>query len=266
MRVEELSRKSGVSVDTIRYYQKRSILPPPIHEGRIGWYDDSHSDRLAQILKLRGEGLPLRLIAKIIDQDSIDQDSIDQGGSQTDVPLAKAVARAERGDSAEASPLSLAELAARSGVPGAIIQAVVDRGLLGTPQAGDGRGFAPDDTGFAPHDTVFSPNDTGFSPDDVEFLAAGMAILDAGIPLAELLTLALDYDQAARRCATDAAALFDVHVRQKNSTNSSMTHTPEALAESFSALLGAATGLVGHHFRRVLLQAARDRMNEGAPS
>jgi hypothetical protein len=34
-RVEELSRRADVSVDTIRFYQKRQLLPPPEREGRI---------------------------------------------------------------------------------------------------------------------------------------------------------------------------------------------------------------------------------------
>ena len=35
LRVEDLARADGVSVDTIRFYQKRRLLPPPRREGRI---------------------------------------------------------------------------------------------------------------------------------------------------------------------------------------------------------------------------------------
>ena len=38
IRVEELARQASVSVDTIRFYQKRQLLPPPEREGRIAWY------------------------------------------------------------------------------------------------------------------------------------------------------------------------------------------------------------------------------------
>ena len=46
-RVEELARRTDVSVDTIRFYQKRQLLPAPRREGRIAWYG---ADHVAQIV------------------------------------------------------------------------------------------------------------------------------------------------------------------------------------------------------------------------
>ncbi|HEV7525836.1 MAG TPA: MerR family DNA-binding transcriptional regulator, partial [Acidimicrobiia bacterium] len=37
-RVEDLARIADLSVDTIRFYQKRRLLPPPERSGRIAWY------------------------------------------------------------------------------------------------------------------------------------------------------------------------------------------------------------------------------------
>jgi hypothetical protein len=37
IRVEEVARRAAVSVDTIRFYQKRGLLPPPRRAGRIAW-------------------------------------------------------------------------------------------------------------------------------------------------------------------------------------------------------------------------------------
>ena len=34
-RVEELARRTDVSVDTIRFYQKRRLLDPPARDGRV---------------------------------------------------------------------------------------------------------------------------------------------------------------------------------------------------------------------------------------
>ncbi|HUA94587.1 MAG TPA: MerR family transcriptional regulator, partial [Acidimicrobiales bacterium] len=53
-RVEELARRSGLSVDTVRFYQKRGLLDPPERQGRIAWYDSSHLERLERIRRLRG--------------------------------------------------------------------------------------------------------------------------------------------------------------------------------------------------------------------
>ncbi len=49
LRVEELARRADVSVDTIRFYQKRRLLPPPRRDGRIAWYGVGHVERLARI-------------------------------------------------------------------------------------------------------------------------------------------------------------------------------------------------------------------------
>ncbi|MDQ1386424.1 MAG: hypothetical protein QOG65_3803, partial [Actinomycetota bacterium] len=83
-RVEELARRADLSVDTIRFYQKRRLLPPPERSGRVAWYGPEHLDRLARVRELQGRGLTLALIGRILDGDL----------DPTDAPLAAAVARA----------------------------------------------------------------------------------------------------------------------------------------------------------------------------
>ena len=51
---------ADVSVDTIRFYQKRQLLPPPRREGRIAWYGPEHVERLARIKDLQRRGLLAR--------------------------------------------------------------------------------------------------------------------------------------------------------------------------------------------------------------
>jgi len=48
-RVEQLAAVCEVSVDTVRYYQSRSLLPQPEREGRVAWYDELHADRIRRI-------------------------------------------------------------------------------------------------------------------------------------------------------------------------------------------------------------------------
>ena len=43
-RVEELARAAGVSVDTIRFYQARRLLPAPRRAGRRAVYEALRSD------------------------------------------------------------------------------------------------------------------------------------------------------------------------------------------------------------------------------
>ena len=40
--IDELARAAATKVSTIRLYQQRGLLPPPVIEGRVGVYDDTH--------------------------------------------------------------------------------------------------------------------------------------------------------------------------------------------------------------------------------
>ena len=51
-RIEDLAGRVEVSVDTIRFYQKRRLLDPPEREGRIAWYGPEHRERLERIKEL----------------------------------------------------------------------------------------------------------------------------------------------------------------------------------------------------------------------
>ena len=56
LRVEELAERADVSVDTIRFYQKRHLLAPPQRVGRVAWYGPEHLERLARIRDLQTQG------------------------------------------------------------------------------------------------------------------------------------------------------------------------------------------------------------------
>jgi len=67
-RIGELSRLSGVSVQTIRFYVNQGLLPAPVKTSRnMGWYSDSHARLLELIQKLQRERfLPLRTIRTLV--------------------------------------------------------------------------------------------------------------------------------------------------------------------------------------------------------
>jgi len=56
LKIEELSRVSGVSVRNIRKYIDARILPPPIGRTRAASYSESHRRDLARIQALRASG------------------------------------------------------------------------------------------------------------------------------------------------------------------------------------------------------------------
>ena len=65
--VTGLARRAGVAPDTVRYYERRGLLPPAVR-GANGYrhYDESAVDRLLFIKGAKGLGLRLRDIAELL--------------------------------------------------------------------------------------------------------------------------------------------------------------------------------------------------------
>ena len=57
--LETLTRMTGVSRRTIRYYIQREVLDPPFGGGRGAYYTAEHKERLEQIKKWSDQGVPL---------------------------------------------------------------------------------------------------------------------------------------------------------------------------------------------------------------
>jgi DNA-binding transcriptional MerR regulator len=225
-RVEDLAIRAGESVDTIRFYQKRGLLPPPVREGRVAWYGPEHVERLARIRELQTHGLTLALIGRVVTGEL----------DATDAPLAIAVADAD----AREEFLSLAELAQRAGVPEALLEGVAREGLL-VPRAHDGG--------------------ERYTASDIDVVRAGLSLLEAGFPLPDLLALAREHNESTRAFAEQAVALFDQHVRTPlRESDRSDREKADQLVAAFRVLLPAATALVEHHFRRVLLAVAQEHL------
>ncbi|NHC25212.1 MerR family transcriptional regulator [Nocardioides sp. IC4_145] len=68
--VEELARRTGVSVRSLRNYQSRRLLPPPELHGRTGYYGAEHVERVRLVQQLRAAGLKLEGIARMLDSDT----------------------------------------------------------------------------------------------------------------------------------------------------------------------------------------------------
>lgn len=227
--MEQLAATCDVSVDTIRYYQSRGLVPPPTRQGRVAWYDDRHAERIRQVRALRGKGLTLAAIERVLGD----------GNDPGDADLALAVAAA-RGEPEEGDLLTLDEFADRSGVPASLIQAVEREGIeLGRVQDGQ----------------------TRYTAADIEMVRGALRLLEYGLPLGELLELARDTNKAMVTLASRAVELFDTYVRKPiRDTAASDDAAAAQLVEAFDSLLPAVTNLVANHFRRVLLDQAEDRL------
>lgn len=242
LRVEELARRAAVSVDTVRFYQARGLLPPPRRQGRVALYGVDHLRRLDRIRELQSRGLTLAVIQRLVtgDLDAADEALVSAvsaatGSGQED----------DGNDGDHAAPaelLTLDELAERSGIPVALLGAVEREGLL-VPRRVDG--------------------EARYTPADLETAAAGLKLLEAGLPLPEILALAREHHAAMRSVAATAVSLFDEHVRKPIRTAG---HPPDVaarrLVDAFNVLLPATTTLVAHHFRGLLLAAAQAHIEE----
>ena len=226
--MEQLAAEADLSVDTVRFYQARGLLPPPRREGRVAFYSDDHLTRLARIRRLQGRGLNLATIKRLLDGEL----------DATDEALVTAVSASQ---GADAGPLlTLAELANRTGIPIPLLQAVEREGLL-----------VPRRVGTA----------TGYGESDVEVARAGLTLLEVGLPLPEILALARQHDAAMRGVAQQAVALFDTHIRHPlHDDGRPPDEAAQKLVDAFTRLLPATTTLVAHHFRRTLLAVAQEHI------
>ena len=229
-RVDQLAAAADVSVDTVRYYQSRGLLPAPDREGRVAWYGPEHVERIREIRSYQRRGLTLAAIERIVDDD---RPSVDG-----DLALAVAAARSVGEPEEELVPLD--EFAQRSGVPASLIQAVEREGIqLGRAVDGEVR----------------------YTTSDVEMVRGALRLLEFGLPLGELLSLARDTNDAMVALAQRAVALFDEHVREPiRDTAASDEDAASQLVAAFDTLLPTVTNLVANHFRRVVLAAAEERL------
>lgn len=66
LRIGELSRRTGCSVDTIRYYERIGLLPRPERRGSYRIYDDASVSALAFIRRARDLGFTLEAIGTLL--------------------------------------------------------------------------------------------------------------------------------------------------------------------------------------------------------
>lgn len=227
-RVEALAARAELSVDTVRFYQSKGLLPPPRRQGRVAWYGDEHMERLRRIRGLQSKGLSLATIARLL---AGELDAADEA-------LVTAVSAAPEQDGDVT--LTIAELSARTGIPLGLLKAVVKEGLLIPRRSG---------------------GEDRFTTADVTAGAAGLRLLEAGLPLPEVLDLARQHHAAMRAVAERAVELFDRHVRHPlRDAGLPDEEAAARLVEAFTTLLPATTELVSHHFRRTLLNVAHEHI------
>lgn len=236
-RVEELAERCAISVDTVRFYQSRGLLPRPEREGRVVWYSGAHIERLERIRDLKQRGFPLSLIARLVSGE------LDASEEALALALAGPLAD-ENAVTAAQDSLTLDDLAARTGASRTLLEALEREGLL------IGRG----------------DEERPYTVEDAGAVEAGLILLQAGVPLSELLALAREHDEAMRAIADHSVDLFARYIRDPLQQSQDPA-APRRMVAALEAMLPAADAIVRHHFRRRLIAAASARIaEEGAPS
>ncbi|NNE75217.1 MAG: MerR family transcriptional regulator [Acidimicrobiales bacterium] len=212
-RVDELAAASGCSVDTIRYYQRLGLLAPPQRHGRTAIYGGEHAERLAAIAGLADRGFTLAQMGELFAE------------GQSDPLLANLAARAAVDPS-----LDRAALAERSGLDAAMVDLVVDAGLVPRSESADG--------------------DERFGPEVVDMLRAAGAVLAAGLPFDQLAPL-------VSRHADHVEQLVDAAIEL---VAEAYDDDRDGLSATAEDLIPAVTALVAAHFERTLVERTRQRL------
>lgn len=227
-RADELAAELGISVQVLRSYQSKGLIPPPRHEGRVAWYGPYHRERLQRIRELKDRGYSLRMIADALDEDRHD------GAEQP----------------SEHAVLRLADVAERSGVPVEVLRALAASRLLRPHHLSGGDLFSEADVRFVRQ--VLTLLGVGLSLDDL--LRIARPLLEAS-------------DQLGREVMREWEDLVGSRLRRRGDLgdggDSEVATRVAASVRTLAAIIGQ---LVAYQVERAVLDAARAEIEDHGTS
>jgi DNA-binding transcriptional MerR regulator len=232
-RVDELAAQVGVSVEALRSYQSKGLLPPPRHQGRLAIYGEIHVERLREILDLKHQGYSLRMIAHLLS---------DAAAPSPSVPV---LADTFSASSSEEERLSLRQVAERTRVPPSMLRSLEASGLL-QPRNDDDE---------CPYTTA-----------DVKAVRMLLSLISGGLPIEEFMAVARTQIETNAAVAQGAIDLFFRYVREPM-LDSGLPEEEEAeqLVSALALMLQATTTLISYNFqRRVLNGISSELVRRGA--
>lgn len=232
-RVEELAAEAGVSVEALRSYQSKGLLPPPRHEGRVAFYGDAHVARLREILDLKHQGYSLRMIAHLLSEGAAPAPS-------TPV-LADTFSSSEAGE----ERLTQRQVAERTRVPPSLLRSLEASGVL-QPRNDD-----PE----RPYTTA-----------DVKAVRMLLSLISGGLPIEEFMAVARTQIETNKAVSQGAIDLFFTYVREPMlAAGLPEDQEAEQLAAALAMMLQATTTLISYNYqRRVLNGVAAELERRGA--
>ncbi len=167
-RIDALAHETGLTVDTIRYYQRQDLLPPGEREGRHRIYGPEHVRRIRRIKELQARRFSIAAIHALVSGD----------GDRLDGVFA---------DDGEDLRFSLDEMLERSGATPEVAAELQEAGILRDPQ----------DFGR-----------TAYDGDDLEMLRGMARMANAGVPLHALRELGQIYARGIEETQRRVVELF----------------------------------------------------------
>ena len=225
-RVEQLAAAAGVSVELLRSYQSKGLLPAPRHVGRLALYGEHHLERLRTILDLKAQGWSLRMIAS----------ALDRPARRSDPTMVDTLVEAD-----DDEELTLRQLAQRTRVPAAMLRSLEASGVLRPRRFGD---------------------ETRYTSSDVRAVRMLMSLIGGGVPLEEFMRVARAQLEAAEEVASGAVELFMRYVGEPlRASGVPENDEAERLVAAFRLMLHAATTLMTYNFQRMVLNAVQDEID-----
>jgi DNA-binding transcriptional MerR regulator len=223
--VEELAAAANISVELLRSYQSKGLLPPPRHEGRVAHYGPHHLERLRRILDLKARGYSLKAISGVLER-----------GWEVDAPRAL-----EAAVSPDDELLTLRELAERTRVPTAMLRSLEASGVLRPRRVGE---------------------ELRYSDWDVRAVGMLLSLLGSGLPMEEFMRVARVQISAANEVAEGAVDLFLRYLRDPlRARGLPADEEGEQMVSGFRLMLEATTLLVAYNYQRTVLGALQAELD-----
>lgn len=223
-RVDDLAAEAGITVELLRSYQSKGMLPPPRHEGRVALYDDSHLRRLREILDLKYQGYSLRMIAHLLGP---------ADGAVSVTPSPSRPVLADTFADVDEEPLTMRQVSERARVPPSMLRSLEASGLLVPRATGD---------------------DRRYSTADVRAVRMLLSLISGGLPIEEFMRAARTEIEANEKLATDAADLFFQYVREPLlDAGLDEDAQAEQLVSALALMLQATTTLISYNYQRRVL-------------
>lgn len=227
--IDQLARRSGITVRTIRFYAGRGLLPPPRLRGRTGLYGADHLARLELVSELSALGFTLAAIENHLER----------------LP-----------PTAGAEELALQRALLTPWAPEQIEE--VDRGELDR-RAGRALDAADLDT-LAGLGVVTVLPDGRIRLHGPGTLSGGLAVLNSGLPLSVWRGAHAAIERHTAALAEELMALFQEEVLQPYRDAGRPAAERRRLAEAFAQLKPITIRGVVTAFGRAVNQTIRDRL------